>query len=124
MYRRIAAGIMRNIDFKTVFSDEILDSLIEKGLNSAIDMFSSEDFQKVIIPYLDGLYERYKNKAFNAIGGAMKGVNAEVAQANPLQILGKGGKINWMTLIQMYISRGQHQPYNQPQNTSSIGPAG
>lgn len=126
LYKRIARGIMQNIDSKTMFQEiltsENLDSLIEKGLDMTLEKINSEDFLKGITPLMDSLYERYKAKAFSSIGGAMSGVSRQPQEVNPLALLGKGGKINWLGAIQMFMNRNQVKPQesaiNQPSSES------
>ena len=82
----------------------MLDSLSDKVLNRALDVIQSKEFQEQMLPVADQLFERYKAKVFNSIGGSMKGANYSMQGGfNPLDLVGKGGKPNWLGLLGMVI---------------------
>lgn len=70
-----------------------------------LDFVQSKEFQEQLVPVTDALFERYKLKLFSSLGGSMKGVNAEVGGGgfNPLDLMGKGGKPNWLGLIASFM---------------------
>lgn len=81
---------------KRIFSDKSIEYLVEKArpkvddmvVESMNDYLSSEEFGQYLIGVTDAIYERYSKKFFGAIGGRVRGINAEVdreiAEESPL----------------------------------------
>ena len=113
MYKRVAAGIMRNLDvekqFEAFLTPERLGDLVEKTLNDP-------EMQKMFFAFTDDLYDRYTAKITSSIGGSMKGVNATLENQNPLGFLSKGGKMNWMQIIMGIMLRGKTEGQEGSQN--------
>lgn len=98
VYRRIASGIMSNIDLNVVLQR----------------IHEDEELQKNILAFSDQLFERYKQKALGTLGGLQKGMNYAQDDAMP-QILDSKGRISLKNMIpwvlQSVISKqGQNKP--------------
>ena len=91
--------------WRRVFTEKMVDSLLEKLLNRALDMMQTKEFQEQLCIITDSFYERYRAKLFTSIGGTMKGINAE---ANPSPLAGlvsKSGKVNWLQALGLILNQ-------------------
>jgi hypothetical protein len=99
----MASNILENIDLKSIVSD----------------MLEDESFQKQLLALSDGLYDRYRIKVMNTIGGFQKGINASDDVGLP-DIIDKHGHISLKGLLPIamkFLSGNQGQ--NQPQASNT-----
>lgn len=106
LYKRIADGVIQNIDVK----------------DTILKMMGDEEFQKQLLSLSDGLYERYKIKVMNTIGGWQKGVNNDGGLELP-EILDKKGHIQLKGLLPIamaWLTGNKGQPSGGSPQSSNI----
>ena len=109
-YKRIAKGIMDQIDYPAII----------KGFKDNVDLtviLNDEETQKTILDFTDALFERYKLKVLGGIGGSLKGtvdVPNEGGMLSALPIPAKYKKLLNNPFIQMIIGGiGKNQPQSE-----------
>lgn len=66
--------------------------------------FSNEDNIKQLTDLTDALVDRQMQRVYGKIGGTMKGVNAQIEDANPLNsFLDKDGSLDFKSILGKFI---------------------
>lgn len=126
LYRRIADGIIRNLDISKLDFSKTDFSKVQSPEFDLKSMFNKlvddSEVQKTITEMGDALFERYKVKVLGTIGGLQKGINAMGGDVIP-DVFDKQGHINLKKGLSWFLSNmASGQSQNQPQTSNTKNP--